>query len=59
MAISKEYSVQKAEHFGLTRRNDYNEQKDNDPHNDPNPHFHVLPPHLLPYAIRASAEALG
>ena len=59
MVISKNCSVQKAEHLELTRGNDYNEQKNNDPNNDPDPHLHVLPPHLFPYTIGASTEALG
>ena len=43
----------------LTTRDDDDEQKHNDAHNDPDPHFHVLPPHLLANTVGAASEALG
>ena len=43
----------------LTGRNNNNNQQHNDTNNDPNPHLHILPPHLLAYSVCASAEALG
>ena len=43
----------------LTARNNDNQQQYNDAHNDPDPHLHVLPPHLFANAIRAAPEALS
>lgn len=43
----------------LTTRNDDDEQQHNYAHDDPDPHLHVLPPHLLADSVGATAEALG
>lgn len=44
---------------GLTTRDDDDEQKHDYAHDDPDPHLHVLPPHLLADSVGATAEALG
>ena len=43
----------------LTTRDDDDEQKHNYAHNDPDPHLHVLPPHLLADSVGATTETLG
>ena len=43
----------------LTTWNDDDQEQHDDGHDDPDPHLHVLPPHLLADAIGATAEALG
>lgn len=43
----------------LTTRDDDYEQKHDYAHDDPDPHLHVLPPHLLADSIGAATEALG
>ena len=50
------YGPRRAE---LTAGDNDDEQQDDDAHDDPDPHLHVLPPHLLAYAVGAAAEALG
>ena len=42
----------------LTRRHNDDDQQDDDADNDAHAHLHVLPPHLLPDPVCASAEAL-
>ena len=44
---------------GLTTRDDDDEQKHDYAHDDPDPHLHVLPPHLLADSVGATTEALG
>lgn len=44
---------------GHTTGNDDNQQQDDDADDDPDPHLHVLPPHLLAHAVGAASEALG
>ena len=44
---------------GLTTRNDDDQQQHNYAHDDPDPHLHVLPPHLLANSVGAATEALG
>ena len=43
----------------LTTWNDDDEQKHDYAHDDPDPHLHVLPPHLLADSVGAATEALG
>lgn len=45
--------------IGLTTRDDDDEQKHDYAHDDPDPHLHVLPPHLLADSVGATTEALG
>ena len=45
--------------LGLTTGDDDDEQEHDDAHDDPDPHLHVLPPHLLADAVGAATEALG
>ena len=45
--------------MGLTTRDDDDQQKHNYAHNDPDPHLHILPPHLLTDSVGAATEALG
>ena len=42
-----------------TNRDDDDGQQQNDTDNQAHPHLHVLPPHLFPNPVRATAEALG
>ena len=42
-----------------TTRDDDDEQKHDYGHDDPDPHLHVLPPHLLADSVGATTEALG
>ena len=42
----------------LTRRHDDDNQQDDDADDDADAHLHVLPPHLLAYAVGATAETL-
>ena len=43
----------------LTTRDDDDEQKHDYTHNDPDPHLHVLPPHLFAHSVGAATETLG
>lgn len=43
----------------LTTRDDDDEQKHDYAHDDPDPHLHILPPHLLADSVGATTEALG
>ena len=43
----------------LTTRDDDDEQKHDYAHNDPDPHLHVLPPHLLADSVGPATETLG
>ena len=43
----------------LTTRDDDDEQKHDYAHDDPDPHLHVFPPHLLADSVGAATEALG
>ena len=43
----------------LTARNDDDNQQHNYAHHDPDPHLHVLPPHLLADPICAATETLS
>ena len=42
-----------------TAWNDDDEQKHDYAHDDPDPHLHILPPHLLADSVGAATEALG
>ncbi len=52
-------AVARKKAVGLTTWDDDDEQKHDYAHNDPDPHFHVLPPHLLADSVGAATEALG
>lgn len=41
-----------------TRRNDDDDEQDDDADNQAHAHLHILPPHLLAYAVGAPSEAL-
>lgn len=45
--------------MGLTTRDDDDQQKHDYAHDDPDPHLHVFPPHLLADSVGAATEALG
>lgn len=45
--------------MGLTTRDDDDEQQHDYGHDNPDPHFHILPPHLLADSVGAAAKALG
>ena len=45
--------------IGRTTWNDDDDQKRDYAHNDPDPHLHILPPHLLADSVGAATEALG
>jgi hypothetical protein len=42
-----------------TGNDDNDEEQDDDGADDAHAHLHVLPPHLLSYAVRSTSEALG
>lgn len=44
---------------GLDDRHDDDDDKDADTDSDNDSHLHVLPPHLLAYAVGTAAETLG
>ena len=44
--------------MGLTTRNDDDEQQHDYAHENPDPHLHVLPPHLFADPVGAAAETL-
>ena len=44
--------------MALTRRNNDDDEEDDDADNQAHAHLHVLPPHLLAYAVGAPSEAL-
>ena len=51
--------VARSKTVGLTTRDNDDEQKDDYAHDDPDPHLHILPPHLLADSVGAATEALG
>lgn len=46
-------------HLRLDDRHDDDDDKDADTDSDDDSHLHVLPPHLLAYAVGTAAETLG
>ena len=51
--------VARSKTAGLTTRDNDDEQKDDYADYDPDPHLHILPPHLLADSVGAATEALG
>lgn len=51
--------VARSKTVGLTTRDNDDEQEDDYAYDDPDPHLHILPPHLLADSVGAATEALG